>query len=512
MYQKEFNKIVADPAQLMEIEMVDIRSMSERYPYCQLTHIFYAKKLHDLNNTQFDNQLKKASISVYDRNVLYQFIEKSTFNKPVHAGFDEENERPFLLETAQELIETNEKGPEIDQRLTEQNIPMEVTTSDSEQVILPVEEKPEELSKQEELTEAPEMELQEVTEISESDEDKIIQELMNSIPELVSENIEIQEPEFDAEEKDIDLSEEYAEMKLEAIAEADQQSESPEQDPLTIMEKEFTESELEILNMEPEFEPSPEMEPEVSESETEQIIQDLMQSVPELNTDLQEIPELALRDETTESFELPEELEEMAIESIETTITQNEIPELDPLAINMDAMLEMEDETISEDELIFELPPYDIESELGPLPEDQKINISIQRPVFEEKSKEEEEVFADSFVGWLNRLGGQSKGIVVARKESNRPVRLYSKKQQQEEPTPFQKQPEKVIDEMYAGELAKKSLQADEHLVTETYARILVMQGKYPKAVEMYSKLSLLKPQKSDYFAALIDQLKKRIK
>ena len=71
---------------------------------------------------------------------------------------------------------------------------------------------------------------------------------------------------------------------------------------------------------------------------------------------------------------------------------------------------------------------------------------------------------------------------------------------------------EKVMDEIFAGELARKSLQADDQLVTETYARILTMQGKYQKAVDMYMKLSLLKPQKSDYFAALIDQIKKRIK
>ncbi|MBK7443361.1 MAG: hypothetical protein IPI65_18215 [Bacteroidetes bacterium] len=97
-------------------------------------------------------------------------------------------------------------------------------------------------------------------------------------------------------------------------------------------------------------------------------------------------------------------------------------------------------------------------------------------------------------------------------KAANMPVRKYL------QASPIAGMPleearqEKVIDEIVAGELARKSLQADEHLVTETYARILTMQGKYHKAVDMYMKLSLLKPQKSDYFAALIDQIKKRIK
>ena len=97
MYQEEFNKIVSNPAQLLDMDMVDVRSMSERYPYCQIAHIFYAKKLHDINNLQFENQLKKASIAVYDRNVLYEFIEKTNLQKPIHAGFEEEIEKEIFL-------------------------------------------------------------------------------------------------------------------------------------------------------------------------------------------------------------------------------------------------------------------------------------------------------------------------------------------------------------------------------------------------------------------------------
>lgn len=426
MYQEEFNKIVSNPAQLLEMDMVDVRSMSERYPYCQIAHIFYAKKLHDINNLQFENQLKKASIAVYDRNVLYEFIEKTNLQKPIPAGFEEEMEKPEAIVSNYGQKDHEEKGPEMEEVL-----------------IQPVEEN----------IESVELEVM---------ENQLQEEILT-----LSENVE-------------------NEQVTEEIYTVTEQFES-------------------VINQEQEL-----SESEISEQESELIMQEFIQSIPELISETQDIPEMNIEEEA-KSEEIAEVYEESAIEALDEAAEQIEKPEIDPFKIDMEAMLTLEDEEGVEEELIFDLPPYDIEFELGPLPEEQKINITIQRPVFEENI-EEEEVFADSFVGWLNRLGGDSKVNLVQRKDSNRPIKLYSKKQAQEEITPFQKQPERVVNELIAGELAKKSIQADEHLITETYARILVMQGKYQKAVEMYSKLSLLKPQKSDYFAALIDQLKKRIK
>jgi len=49
----------------------------------------------------------------------------------------------------------------------------------------------------------------------------------------------------------------------------------------------------------------------------------------------------------------------------------------------------------------------------------------------------------------------------------------------------------------------------EEEIVTEPMAEAYVQQHKYVKAIEIYSKLSLLNPAKSAYFAAKIDSLKK---
>jgi hypothetical protein len=55
---------------------------------------------------------------------------------------------------------------------------------------------------------------------------------------------------------------------------------------------------------------------------------------------------------------------------------------------------------------------------------------------------------------------------------------------------------------------AKESLLENEHLVTETLARIYALQGNVNKAVRAYEILSLKFPQKSAYFASLIQKLK----
>lgn len=409
MFQEEYNSIVKDPAQIMDISLADIKGIVERYPYCQTAEVIYAKKLRELNSPLFDQQLKKAAVAVYDRNVLFQYIESQVTQEPVFDKYEatERKETPVI-----EAHTTQTQEMEVEDVVVENKI---------------MEEPLAEVVEQNLVTEMkPINDINEPTEPELIDEEVIIPEIMEELPvKVVQEEIE-QEIEVAAIEN------------VEEIA-----------------------AEIEI--------PS-------------------------------EIEELALENVEMEQIETETELE--------TVVDDDDRMLSELLAASDDIETSAEDDIYDDDRPLFELPPYDIERELGTLAEEDKFELFIRKQVPEE---EEVEVFQDSFMGWLERLGSPSKGVLVEMKVSNLPIKKYLQASPIAGKTNEDARQEKVIDEIIAGELARKSIQMSDQLVTETYARILVMQGKYQKAVEMYTKLSLLKPQKSDYFAALIDQIKKRI-
>jgi hypothetical protein len=64
-----------------------------------------------------------------------------------------------------------------------------------------------------------------------------------------------------------------------------------------------------------------------------------------------------------------------------------------------------------------------------------------------------------------------------------------------------------VISEERVLELAETSIK-DDDVITETMADVWIKQGNKEKAIEIYNKLSLLNPSKSDYFAAKIEETK----
>ncbi len=65
------------------------------------------------------------------------------------------------------------------------------------------------------------------------------------------------------------------------------------------------------------------------------------------------------------------------------------------------------------------------------------------------------------------------------------------------------------VDSSEKQDLALKSIEFGENLVSENLAKIFIKQGKTEKAIDIYKKLIWKFPQKKAYFAACIEELKK---
>ena len=103
------------------------------------------------------------------------------------------------------------------------------------------------------------------------------------------------------------------------------------------------------------------------------------------------------------------------------------------------------------------------------------------------------------FDQWLDQFNLPSMPARPRREKQEQPARAFSPA----EPSPSEETAK------IAQTLAERSVTPKEEVVTETMARLFAAQGHRERAIAMYERLRLAFPEKSDYFAAEIDKLKK---
>ncbi|MDI1356080.1 MAG: hypothetical protein PSX36_14270 [bacterium] len=186
----------------------------------------------------------------------------------------------------------------------------------------------------------------------------------------------------------------------------------------------------------------------------------------------------------------------------------------------------------------FEMPPEpnpeaELEKEIGK----QVVSSFVEKEILKTPEmrrpiapQEEPENFGD-WLSFLKKNQGQSYSEIEQEVNKSRNKEGIQEKTPQQEPNTAGKDQsrkqknkaiiDRIIDrnpglirtkeeqKFYTPDVkAKESLLENEHLVTETLARIYALQGNLNKAIRAYEILSLKNPQKSAYFASLIQKLK----
>lgn len=216
-------------------------------------------------------------------------------------------------------------------------------------------------------------------------------------------------------------------------------------------------------------------------------------------------------DETEPENELPATetpLEEPGDE-LDYEITPLEKPEAET-----EPVIEVPEDTVTQ-EILFKAIGSSIELEVSDeLPSAEEFRISgkaqQQEPTDEEKQQVKDNQV--SFAQWLKQLNCQAQETQEQAEEPTE-EKQYVRKPQDDIVEKFIQAEPRITPQKAAFynpvNMARKSVNEDSDMVTETLARIYEKQGNIAKAIRAYQKLSLKYPEKSLYFASLIENLKK---
>lgn len=443
--------------------------LTREFPYFQTAQLLYVKSLHNDNSFLYNNQLKLAAAYATDRNVLYELIRKKTSEKVVEPVVPEtKTVEPATPETHSSLSEKANAAAEL---IRENTVEPETQPAETDSVSV-------------QLTAS-----------------QLIKARLNNTSGEWDESVLRQLQLLRLWQKDPTSGSSFV------FPQKEQPKTSEEIPVVSKTEEPVAELQQPVPEVVPETIPEVKTEPDSEKDRMQELLTVLIDSDSEdITTDENEIQLLS---------QLPDEQEEdtdyeiVALESEPVTEEVAEVPEkhiekpTDPVeqeilfkAIGSSIELEVSDEMPSAQELL--AVPAKTET-TEPKPEEKTTTAFV--------ASDE----ALSFAGWLKQLGKPQPSPEPTEQEEETPAEDLHKEQNKLIDSFIEASP-RITPQKAAfynpANMAKKSVTEDNELISETLAQIYEKQGNIPKAIRAYQRLSLKYPEKSIYFASLIEKLK----